>query len=228
MPHKIKTDQKGFSLVESLLVIIAVAVVAFVGYYVYHTNQQSQAKLEAANKSTESSNHKSTKPIDPTAGWKTYTSEEGKFTVKYPNDWSSPSHPDFCGDFLKTDLETGPNDRSVISCGADGQVSEVSVQALMGDKTQDPAYMLQASDYADITKSAVTVDGVSGQLLTGKSLSPSGTVESALPDGTLVQEYVFLHNGMTYIARYTQLPLGGSGAQDTFTTMVTKTLKFEE
>lgn len=35
-----RLNQKGFGLIESLLIVIALALVVFVGYYVWHTQQQ--------------------------------------------------------------------------------------------------------------------------------------------------------------------------------------------
>ncbi|MDB5164931.1 MAG: hypothetical protein JWL89_557 [Candidatus Saccharibacteria bacterium] len=54
-----KMDQKGFSLVEGLLVIIAVALVAFVGYYVYHAQSQTNKTYSVASKVAQSTPKKS-------------------------------------------------------------------------------------------------------------------------------------------------------------------------
>lgn len=45
MPKKL--SQKGFGLVEGLLIVIAVALVAFVGYYIYHTQKTANDTLSA-------------------------------------------------------------------------------------------------------------------------------------------------------------------------------------
>lgn len=54
-----KLNQKGFSLVEGLLIVIALALVVFVGYYVWHTqkdiNKQSSATTTASQKSSKQS-----------------------------------------------------------------------------------------------------------------------------------------------------------------------------
>ena len=41
-------NQRGFSTVEGVLVVIVVAVIGFVGWYVYHTKQNSDTALNAA------------------------------------------------------------------------------------------------------------------------------------------------------------------------------------
>lgn len=48
-----KLNQKGFSLVEGLLVIIALALVVFVGYYVWHTQKDTNKQLDQANKTSQ-------------------------------------------------------------------------------------------------------------------------------------------------------------------------------
>lgn len=44
----IKQDEHGFSPVESVLVIVIVAVIGFVGWYVYQARQNSNKALDAA------------------------------------------------------------------------------------------------------------------------------------------------------------------------------------
>jgi hypothetical protein len=48
----VRKNQTGFSLVEGLLVIIALAIVGGVGYYVYHTQQETNKTAESAKTST--------------------------------------------------------------------------------------------------------------------------------------------------------------------------------
>jgi len=60
MYHKL--NQKGFAAVETLLIVVIVGLLAGVGYYVWHTNQQTKATLDAASKVAQSSPAKTTKP----------------------------------------------------------------------------------------------------------------------------------------------------------------------
>jgi uncharacterized protein HemX len=41
-------NQRGFSTVEGVLVVVALALIGFVGWYVYHTKQTSDKALNAA------------------------------------------------------------------------------------------------------------------------------------------------------------------------------------
>ncbi|HEX7633488.1 MAG TPA: prepilin-type N-terminal cleavage/methylation domain-containing protein [Candidatus Saccharimonadales bacterium] len=54
-----KMNQKGFSLIEGLLVIIALALVIFVGYYVYHSQKQTDKTYSTAAKDAQSGPSKS-------------------------------------------------------------------------------------------------------------------------------------------------------------------------
>jgi uncharacterized protein HemX len=48
----VKQDESGFSPVESLLVIVIVAILGFVGWYVYHAQQTANKSLNATASST--------------------------------------------------------------------------------------------------------------------------------------------------------------------------------
>src|SRR3989344_5613351 len=69
-----KKDQKGFSAVEGLLIIVVVSIIGFVGWYVVN-------KHKAAVNTTQA-----TQTIS-TAGWKTYKNDTLKFTVHYPSSY---------------------------------------------------------------------------------------------------------------------------------------------
>ena len=64
MPHK--SNQKGFAAVEAILIAVVIALIGFVGWYVWHSNQQAKATLDAASKSAQSSAPKITKKKDTT------------------------------------------------------------------------------------------------------------------------------------------------------------------
>lgn len=59
MLHK-KLNQKGFSAVEGLLIVIIVLLVGFIGYYVWHTQKNTNDTLNSASKVPQSSPTKAT------------------------------------------------------------------------------------------------------------------------------------------------------------------------
>jgi len=94
-----KLNQKAFGAIETLLIIVIVAILGGTGYYVYHANKATNDTLNAAAKdasgSPKFSSKKATakppsKPVDPTAGWKTYSSPTGApdYSFKYPGNWT--------------------------------------------------------------------------------------------------------------------------------------------
>lgn len=66
-----KKPQKGFSAVEGLLIVIAITLVAFVGYYVWHTQNQTNKTLDITAKTSDSTvNAAKSKPAtDPNKGY---------------------------------------------------------------------------------------------------------------------------------------------------------------
>jgi len=48
-----KLNQKGFSGVEALLIVVIVAIIGGVGYYVYQSQQETKKSQDNANKSSQ-------------------------------------------------------------------------------------------------------------------------------------------------------------------------------
>ncbi|MDB5170524.1 MAG: hypothetical protein JWO35_218 [Candidatus Saccharibacteria bacterium] len=82
-----KKNQDGFSAVETVLILVIVGLIGFVGWYVYNSKNKSDATLDQASKSSQTSTP--TKKTDAESAVKlseTYTDPSG-FTLKYPADW---------------------------------------------------------------------------------------------------------------------------------------------
>ena len=47
------SNQKGFTVIEGLLIIVAVTLIAFVGYYVWHTQKQTDKTLNQASSTSQ-------------------------------------------------------------------------------------------------------------------------------------------------------------------------------
>jgi hypothetical protein len=80
-----KKNQKGFSALEGLLILVIVGLIGFVGWYVWQAKNNADDNLSSATETSNSS--QSTATSNPYAGWKTYTSNNEKFTFKYPSNW---------------------------------------------------------------------------------------------------------------------------------------------
>jgi len=67
---KIHKEQAGFSAIETILVIVIVGAIGFVGWYVYHSKQNSDAVLNTASTVSASTTGKkaTTSSSQPAAG----------------------------------------------------------------------------------------------------------------------------------------------------------------
>lgn len=83
---KIKNNQKGFTAVEGLLIILILAVIGFGSYYVYHANHKDKT-VSASTKSAKASSSTNT-ATNPYAGWKTGSLQYEKITYEYPGNWA--------------------------------------------------------------------------------------------------------------------------------------------
>lgn len=87
-----KLIQKGFSTVETLLVLLIVVIIGATGAYVYTANKNANNTLNSANAATQSSPDQS--PLHAVAnagaykGWKSYTTKKYGVTFKYPANWT--------------------------------------------------------------------------------------------------------------------------------------------
>ncbi len=79
--------QSGFGVVEVLLIVLALAVIGFAGYYVWHT-QQSRADKDSSESSSSSSeslnnsNSNQSSESKVSESWYKYTSTGGEYTIR--------------------------------------------------------------------------------------------------------------------------------------------------
>lgn len=88
-----KRGQKGFTVVETLLVLILLAIIGFTGYYVYHTKNNANSTYNNTSKTAASD-------VSNNSGWQTYTgkvsdqaqnpavyADQIAYSFKYPAGW---------------------------------------------------------------------------------------------------------------------------------------------
>ncbi len=78
-----KRNQKGFGHMGILLIVLVIAAGAAVGWYVWDKNKKEDKTT------TQTAQAVKTEPVDPYAGWKTYTSATEKSHFKYPTTWTT-------------------------------------------------------------------------------------------------------------------------------------------
>jgi len=81
---KIHKDQKGFSAVEAVLLLVVVGLIGFVGWYVWHSKNQTD-KVLTTSQNSQIDSAKSN--VDKNKLDKTYTDAKDKLSFNYPSDW---------------------------------------------------------------------------------------------------------------------------------------------
>lgn len=84
----IKLNNRGFSLVEGLLMVIALTLIVGVGVYVVNANKEKKEanNTSQSNNTKTETNSKSTEK-DLYDGWQTYKDDTFGYSLKYPADW---------------------------------------------------------------------------------------------------------------------------------------------
>ena len=87
-----KLNQKGFGIVESLLIFVIVAIICGAGFYVYRSNKNTPENAKSDSQAVEDEKTESAPaaPVekDEYAGWKTYNETKFSFSFKYPSNWT--------------------------------------------------------------------------------------------------------------------------------------------
>jgi hypothetical protein len=209
-------NQKGFTLVEGLLVVIAVSLLGFTGYYVYNANQKKDDTKQVA---APTSSQNTTETKDPTEGWKSFESMEGKYSLKYPASWMIPGNLSDCAPGM---LLLGTSEDTLGKCGSEysGHMSVYS------SNESSEGVELTGSDYSDLKTTKVVVDGAEGTRHTGTYSGEN--LDLGPQKGDKMTQYIFAKNGRTYVAlyRHNQSAEKYPDVLNDFDLMITKTLKF--
>jgi Flp pilus assembly pilin Flp len=91
---KILKNEKGFTAVEGLLIILILVVIGAVGYMVYHNNHKTTA----------------TTVTNPYAGWLSYTNKAGGYTIRYPSSWTIEGSSNSSGSAISASQLNGEED----------------------------------------------------------------------------------------------------------------------
>ncbi len=221
------SNQKGFSPVQILLIVVVVSLIGGTGWYVWQSTNKTNDTLETTSKAlgeaqkAEKKTEAAKPAADPIADWVEYKNTKGVFTLKHPKTWAPASRPELCSDGLAL---FGANAASVGTCASENG-GQINVSSQEG--THDDEFALNPNQYSGITSTILAVDGIQGSRSEGTAKDQmSGEGPGGLPDGTKVVQYIFVaNNNRTYLARYVKASSYPDALAD-FDTMVTKTLKF--
>lgn len=87
-----KHQQKGFAVLETLLIVIILAIIGGTGYFVWHSRQNTDKTLGNAAKSQPGIPKTKNEPQISTTGWASFTSKLEGFAIRYPKDWEVVSN----------------------------------------------------------------------------------------------------------------------------------------
>ncbi len=202
------TNQSGFSVIESLLILVVVGILGFTGWYVYHSQQAASKNYSAAGnsmaptykkrtpaKSGATSISRASSVQNPSAGWKTGTLSYEKVTYQYPADWtvtdSSSSTPKGTGCVYPG------MDNVVLTSPSNHQVTLNTGVACIGGtaaKTFGSISITALGKDLYITLADTDMSGMGGSTPTGPTsacLSPTAT-QSGYPTG-LKSKNIFMN-----------------------------------
>lgn len=213
-------NQKGFSVVEVLVMVIIVVLISAVGWLVY--DRQSSKADPAVTPTSTSSTQQNTaveeqpKKVDETADWVKYSNKSGAFSVNYPKNWVIAKDTPTCtGAGLSITL-MGTKDSVGDDCyGDQGQISLGSDSNAIGHS------LPSESGLNNYKKESVTVAGVKGYKVSGTF---KGT-DTYIEQGAKMVSYSFITNDRTYFFQYRQNAKSPDLLSD-FNTMVTQTFSF--
>ena len=215
-----KRNEKGFSVIELILILLFIAAIAFGGWYIYKTKHKDSSSKTSSSSKSESSSSSSGKKSDPTAGWTAYSNAPGVFSFKYPPTWVQATHPELCNEGL---VLLGATAQTVGICATES-FGQVAISSVDGDRRSES--VLDPTLYTGITSTSVTVSGVSGTKMTGTAQNQAANLMvGGLPDGTTVVQYIFYTNNKTYALVYNQQPTYPDVLSN-FELLVTNTFKF--
>jgi hypothetical protein len=189
-------NQKGFSAIEGLLILIIVGIVGGLGWYVWKANEDSKRNLNSASQAeTMGINLKGKVSM---AGWKAY--EGPDFKLQHPGDWSfSELVKNQCplaaeqykttncpiqfglapGNFTKEQVERDSPIRGIVYTDAKVALDEV--------------FMLYKSQYQKVAKAQkFTVNGLKGFVV-------KQDANDTAPNGYIRSYYVIQLSGEKYL-----------------------------
>ena len=218
--NRIKNNESGFSAVEIVMVVVIVGLIGAVGYLVYK-NQHKTTKTVVVTKAVKGPSH-STANTNTTSNWISASSKEGQFSLKYPKNWITQT----CNGALNRAISLGPDTGSVVKCNSDGPSGQVYISST-NKNTSSSAYDF-SSGYKNLVTKTIVLNGVTGQRTSAVAYGQSQGGLGSFVDNTIIVEYKFIENGITYTAAYQQFPSGPSSGDElsVFDLMITSTLKF--
>lgn len=216
--RKLKDNRQGFALVESLLIVVIIALISFVGWYVYHAMKNTNNTYNSATKTSNSNSPKfgtkkstasSTKTSNATSSWTAVKSPDGSFTFKIPPSWVSLTCQNSGGSASAVYIASSQG--RLASCQSDN-VDEASLTKT-ADNSAAAAPQRQGTDQS-FSSERFTANGVRGYRATEVT-----SADDAILPNTKIITYSFYTSGKSFYASYRQ-PQGAANDAVTFEQIV--------
>lgn len=189
-----KKNEKGFGAVEALLVLVIVAVLGFVGWYVWHNRATNTAPTTTSASASKVTTYSRTTTVP--SDWRSYKNTTYKLSLAYPNGgWSTSfatyDKKDFSGenDYSKdaTSLATvcylPPNVQQTCY-----DKLEIIGQSLNDTVSQIKQTYFKPDNFKSIKETNLTIDGHSAV-----------EIYAQANDSTGIKYYFVYANGFTYV-----------------------------
>lgn len=196
-----KVNQKGFSVVEILIVIVVVGLLGAVGWFVY--DRQSKDKAEPVATKTETKEKEASTPEKDTyEGMTKYTSEKYGIAFYHPKDWSTEEVP------IESPSDLTPSEFAINVKGATSEkYSETASFELHIKSLQEMAKVYDdyygQSNTAKVNKVTTTLKDKEAVHLT-----------ITQPEGEKTEHYLFAVGNKTYSFRSINESLNMQRSQD--------------
>lgn len=178
-----QVNQKGFSVVEILIVIVVVGLLGAVGWLVYDRQKDKTSNSTATTSTTKAdTTPKTTEAADPYKDWQSYCDTRAKSCFKYPQGWNLQH-----GASINTQLNS-PDAKLEKFSDSDQKypTGQYAVQLHLGDT--DSAYGTSIPS-SFTTKSIESVSGDSQLKIVG-GYDPSVNIASySIVDTAYIQKY---------------------------------------
>lgn len=86
-------NQRGFSTIEALLIIVVLGLIGFAGWFMWQKNNDNKTSDKQTKSSQKESPKETKKTFTVPEGYMTYTNEEFGFSFAYPQEWGKLSPP---------------------------------------------------------------------------------------------------------------------------------------
>lgn len=207
----LRPAEAGFTFVEGMLILAAIAVVALGGWLVYQHEHSATTPAAAA---TGSSTSLTTKPPAKQA-MTTFTDDSKTFTIAYPANWTNTERQpgEVPNTFPLLDPEimyVTPHDAPNIANGSfGGAITPNSIIVTAFASGNDRSILNSyASGNEQTTPRSLTIDGYAALY------QQSRQTLAATPPTYTDDVYVVTHDGVTLLFLFTQQQGGGQGSSE--------------